>query len=223
MQGMIRRGAGLILPQSSTFRDVGREVARKNPSVAFEQLNGVSRKPNFGTYSADAVAIDYGLGVAAAKTSKTGKIGFIAARRTTELEIAVIAFVAGAHSVNPDIEGRLVYTGLRPSPTREAAAVDQFSVEHADVVVSFLESPITVAKAAERRHLFVIASYSAAARRFAPHFWLSGVDFSWGPMFVRMATDVLAGTWEARDVPRATRVDAEKAVEFVESGNATGP
>jgi basic membrane lipoprotein Med (substrate-binding protein (PBP1-ABC) superfamily) len=31
---------------------------------------------------------------------------------------------------------------------------------------------------------------------FAPEYWLSGVDFHWGPLFTKYAQQVIDGTWE---------------------------
>jgi basic membrane protein A and related proteins len=237
MQRVIDRGAKLIFAQSPAYEQAVMHVAARNPNVVFEQLDGSRHTRNVGTYSADSIAADYGLGVAAGMMSKTGKVGFVAATRTSQLDVDVIAFVAGAHRANQNIGSALVYTGARPDRLRETAAVDALVRQRADVVVSLLDSPVAVMQAAERRHVFAVGSYSAAARRFAPRYWLSGVDFDWGPAFVRIVGSVLDGTWRATDwtaptgmrvarlapfgpkVPRATRLAATRAVALVESEN----
>jgi basic membrane protein A and related proteins len=237
MQRMIDRGAKLIFAQSPAYEQATTRLAARNPSVLFEQLDGSRPASNVGTYSASPVAVEYGLGVAAAMVSKTGKIGFVAATRTSQLDFAVIAFVAGARSVNPNIRSALVYTGERPDRSRETWAVNALADQDADVVVSLVDSPIAVMEAAERRHVFAVGSYSASARRFAPRYWLSGVDFDWGPAYAQIARTVLAGRWKATDapaamhiarlapfgpkVPKATQLAAARAVVLVESGRQT--
>jgi simple sugar transport system substrate-binding protein len=105
--------------QSPAYERAAKRVAARDPSVVFEQLDGSRLASNVGTYSASPVAVEYGLGVAAAMMSRTGKIGFVAATRTSQLDFAVIAFVAGAHPVNPNIRSGLVYTGAH-DPTARA-------------------------------------------------------------------------------------------------------
>jgi basic membrane protein A and related proteins len=236
MQRAIDRGAKLIFAQLPTYQHAVMRVAARNPNVVFEQLDGSRLAPNVGAYSADSVAVDYGLGVAVGMTSKTGKVGFVAATRTSQLDVSVIGFVAGAHRANPNIASALVYTGARPDGSREESAVNALVGQHADVIVSLVDSPIAVMQAAERRHVFAVGSYSASARGFAPRYWLSGVDFDWGPAFVHIARSVLGGTWRAAEwtapaavhiarlapfgpkVPKATQLAAARAVALVESG-----
>jgi basic membrane protein A len=67
------------------------------------------------------------------------------------------------------------------------------------VVACLVDSPITVVKTAEQRHIFAIGYHSAAAAKFAPKYWLSGVAFNWGPMFVNMTKAVMNGTWKAQN------------------------
>ena len=75
--------------------------------------------------------------------------------------------------------------------------------QHVDVVANLVDSPITVVKTAEQRHIFAIGYHSAKAAKFAPKYWLSGVDFNWGPMFVQMAKQVMTGEWKAKELGRA--------------------
>jgi basic membrane lipoprotein Med (substrate-binding protein (PBP1-ABC) superfamily) len=226
MQGEIDRGADLIFAESPAYEQAVARVAARNPEVVFEPLDGSRLGANVGAYSANLLAVDYGLGVAAGTASKTGRIGFVASERTWAVESGVIAFLAGARSVDPRIGSALAYTGTRPDPGRETAAV----------VVSFLGSPIAVMRASERHRVLAVASFVAAARRFAPRSWLSGVNIAWGPAFVRLASRVRAGSWKATDwtasvamhvaglapfgprVPAATRRAAARAVALVESG-----
>src|SRR5581483_7731250 len=190
MQTMINQGAKLIFPQSFGYQDFALNVAAKNPSVDFEHPAGYKYAPNFGTYWAASTPINYALGVAAAKMSKTGKIGFVGAMPIPTVIATADAFHLGARTVNPKITTTVIFTGSWSDPAKEAAAVNTFANAHVDVVASLVDSPITVVKTAEQRHMFAIGYHSAAAAKYAPKYWLSGVDFNWGPMFVTMAKSV---------------------------------
>src|SRR5581483_1672353 len=108
------------------------------------------------------------------------------------------AFHLGARSVNPNIKTVVIFTGSWSDPAKEAAAVNTLANQKVDVVGTLVDSPITVVKTAEQRHIFAVGYHSAAAAKYAPHYSLSGVDFKWGPMFVQMVKEYMAGEWKAQ-------------------------
>ena len=197
MQNMIRQGAKLIFPQSFGYQDFALNVAAKNPGVYFEHPAGYKYAPNFGTYWAASTPINYALGAAAAKVSKTGTIGFVGSIPIPTIIATADAFHLGAQSVNPKIKTVVIFTGSWSDPAKEAAAVNTMANQHVDVVAGLVDSPITYVKTAEQRHVWAVGYHSGAARTYAPKYWLSGVDFKWGPMFVQMAQQIIAGEWKA--------------------------
>src|SRR5579859_548416 len=199
MQNMINQGAKLVFPQSFGYQDFALNVAAKNPSVDFEHPAGYKYAPNFGTYWAASTPINYALGVARAKMSKTGKIGFVGAMPIPTIIATADAFHLGARTVNPKVTTTVIFTGSWSDPAKEAAAVNTLANQHVDVVAGLVDSPITYVKTAESRHMWAIGYHSAAAAKYAPKYWLSGVDFNWGPMFVQMATQCLNGSWKAQN------------------------
>jgi len=199
IQDMINQGATLIFPQSFGYQDFALTMAQQNPNVIFEHPAGYKSAPNFGTYWAASTPINYALGVAAAKMSKTGKIGFVGAMPIPTIIATADAFHLGARSVNPKITTTVIFTGSWSDPAKEAAAVNTMANQHIDVIGTLVDSPITVVKTAEQRHVFAIGYHSAAAQKYAPKYWLSGVDFNWGPMFVQMAQQVMSGEWKAQN------------------------
>ena len=236
MQNMIDQGAKLIFPQSFGYQDFALSVAAKNPNVDFEHPAGYKYAPNFGTYWAASTPINYALGVAAAKMTKTGVLGFVGAIPIPTIIATADAFHLGALSVNPKIKTIVIFTGSWSDPAKEASAVNTMANQHVDVVATLVDSPITVVKTAGQRHIFAIGYHSAAAAKYAPKYWLSGVDFNWGPMFVQMAEKCINGTWKAQNwiapvsmhiarlapfgpkVPMATRLAAAKVVNDFATG-----
>jgi basic membrane protein A len=199
MQNMINQGAKLIFPQSFGYQDFTLTVAAKNPTVKFEHPAGYKYAPNFGTYWAASTPINYALGAAAAMVSKSGKLGFVGSIPIPTIIASADAFHLGALSVNPKIKTYVIFNGSFSDPGKEAADVNTFANEGVDVVAGLVDSPITYVKTAESRHVFSIGYHSAAAAKYAPKYWVSGVDFNWGPMFTTMAKQVEAGTWKAKN------------------------
>jgi basic membrane protein A and related proteins len=199
MENMIRNGAKLVFPQSFGYQDFALNVAAKHRDVMFEHPAGYKHADNFGTYWAASTPINYALGAAAAKMSKTGKLGFVGAMPIPTVIATANAFHLGARSVNPKITTTVIFTGSWSDAGKEAAATNTLADKRVDVVASLVDSPITVTRTAEHRHVYAIGYHSAAAAKFAPNYWLSGVDFNWGPMFVVMARQMKNGTWDARN------------------------
>jgi basic membrane protein A and related proteins len=214
MQNMIGQGAELIFPQSFGYQDFALNVAAKNPSVAFEHPAGYKYAPNFGTYWAASSPINYALGAAAAKMSKTGKIGFVGSIPIPTIIATADAFHLGARTVNPKIKTVVIFTGSWSDPAKEAAAVNTMANQHVDVVAGLVDSPVTYVKTAESRHIWAIGYHSKAAQRYAPKYWLSGVDFNWGPMFVQMARGVMSDTWKARSWIAPVKMGIAKPAPF---------
>jgi basic membrane lipoprotein Med (substrate-binding protein (PBP1-ABC) superfamily) len=198
MQNMIGQGATMLFPQSFGYMDFGLQVAKSNPGVFVEHPAGYKLSNNFGTYWAASDQVDYALGIAAAMTSKTGKLGFVGAMPIPTVLASAIAFHQGARSVNPHTTTTVIFNGSWSDPGKEAAATNTLADKGVDVVACLVDSPITVVKTAEARHIYAIGYHSAAAAKYAPNYWLSGVAFDWSSMFTTMANNVINGTWKSQ-------------------------
>jgi basic membrane protein A and related proteins len=175
-------------------------MAAKNPGVYFEQPAGYKQSKNFGDYWAASYELNYALGAAAAKVTKSEKLGFVGSIPIPQVIAAADAFHLGAQSVDPKITTTVIFNGSWSDPAKEAAATNTLADKGVDVVACLVDSPITVVKTAEQRHVYAIGYHSAAAAAYAPKYWLSGVDFNWGPLFVQITKAVLNGTWKTQNV-----------------------
>jgi len=196
MQNMINEGATLIFPQSFGYMDFALDLAKSNPDVVFEHPAGYKVSKNFGNYWAASDQLHYALGVAAGKMTESDKIAFVGAMPIPQVIYSINAYHLGARSVNPDVTTYAIFTGSWSDPGKEAAATNSLADRGVDVVASLVDSPITVVQTAEQRGIWSIGYHSAAAAEFAPEKWISGVDFNWGPLFVKYARQVIDGTWE---------------------------
>ena len=140
--------------------------------------------------------MNYALGAAAARTSKTGKLGFIGAFPIPSIMLSAIAFHLGAQSVNPKATTRVIWLNSWSDPAAEASAVNTLHANHVDVVSDLIDSPVTILETANAHHMYAAGYHSAAGSEFAGNYWLSACAFNWGPMFTQMAKDVIAKTWK---------------------------
>ena len=189
MEGMIQEGATIIFPQSFGYLDPALNVAAKHPDVIFMHPAGFKLADNLGTYWGNNFEAMYLAGIAAGKAFPIPNI-----------LASVNAFHLGAKSVNPDVTTTLVINGSWVDPTKEAAATNALADAGVDVVTMIVDSPIAVVKTAEERGIKVIGFHSDALQQFAPNGWLTGVAYTWGPLFTRIVTSIEDGAWKSEHI-----------------------
>jgi basic membrane protein A and related proteins len=207
MENMIRQGARLIFAASFGYLEPALRVAAKYPDVKFVHPGGYKRLPNLTTYWASTPEAFYLMGIAAGKTTKTNKIGYVVALPISFFLANVNAFELGARSVNPKVETRVVFTGTFLDRGKEATAANALLDQGADVLGVIVDSPITVVQAAEKRGAYAVGFHSLAAQKFAPKGWITGVAFTWGNLYTRFAKSVLDGTFKSENILGSLRDD----------------
>jgi basic membrane lipoprotein Med (substrate-binding protein (PBP1-ABC) superfamily) len=200
MENMIRQGARLIFAASFGYLEPALRVAQKYPDVKFVHPGGYKRLPNVTTYWASTPEAFYLMGMAAGKTTKTNKIGYVVALPISFFLANVNAFELGARAVNPKVETRVVFTGTFLDRGKEATAANALLDQGVDVLGVIVDSPITVVQAAEKRNAYAVGFHSLAAQNFAPKGWITGVAFTWGNLYTRFARQVLDGTFTSENI-----------------------
>lgn len=200
MESMIQQGAKMIFPQSFGYLDPALNVAEKYPDVIFMHPAGFKLADNLGTYWGNNFEAMYLTGIAAGNATESNKLGFITAFPIPNILASVNAFHLGAKSVNPDVETTLVMNSAWVDPAKEAAATNALADAGVDVVTMIVDSPVTVVQTAEERGIKVIGFHSDALEEFAPEGWLTGVAYTWGPLFTRIVESVMDGTWTSEHI-----------------------
>ncbi len=200
MENMIKQGARLIIPASFGYLEPALRVAQRYPDVKFVHPGGYKRVPNLTTYWASTPEAFYLMGIAAGKTTKTNKLGYVVALPISFFLANVNAFELGARSVNPKAETRVVFTGTFLDPGKEATAANALLEQGVDVLGVIVDSPITVVQAGEKRGAYSVGYHYVGVQKFAPKGWVSGVAFTWGNLYTRFARQVLDGTWKSENI-----------------------
>jgi basic membrane lipoprotein Med (substrate-binding protein (PBP1-ABC) superfamily) len=200
MENMIKQGAKLIIPASFGYLDPALRVAKKYPDIKFVHPGGYKRAPNLGTYWASTPEAFYLMGIAAGKTTKTNKMGYVVALPISFFLANINAFQLGARSVNPSVETRVVFTGTFLDPGKEATAANALLDQGVDVLGVIVDSPITVVQIAEKRNAYSVGYHYVGVQKFAPKGWISGIAFTWGELYTRFAKQVMDGTWKSENL-----------------------
>jgi basic membrane lipoprotein Med (substrate-binding protein (PBP1-ABC) superfamily) len=197
MEDMISEGAKLIFPQSFGYLQPALNVAKRHPDVIFEHPAGNKLAPNLGTFWSDTTSFEYLMGVIAGKSTKTNKLGWVVGYPIPNILVSINAFELGAQSVNPKATTQFIVDDAWVDPAKEAEAVNALANNGVDVVTMIVDSPGTVIQTASKLNIMSIGFHCLCAQSVAGNGWLTGIGFTWGPLFTKVAKEVMAGTWKS--------------------------
>ncbi len=198
MESMISLdGAQLLFPTSFGYFDPHILVeAKKFPDVTFFHCGGLydaTKHPgNVGSYFGYIDEAQYVSGIVAGMTTKTNKLGFIAAKPIPQVLRNINAFTLGARSVNPKVTTAVVFTGDWSMPSKEADATNSLADQGVDVITMHVDSPKIIVEQAEKRGIFV-TGYHASQAPLAPKGYLTGAEWNWGEVYKQYVAAVQTG------------------------------
>ncbi|HLK37400.1 MAG TPA: BMP family ABC transporter substrate-binding protein [Polyangiaceae bacterium] len=188
MESMIELdGASVVFPTSFGYFDPHiLKVAQKYPKVTFLHCGGLYQEgkhpANVGSYFGYIDEAQYVAGIVAGMTTKTNKLGFIAAKPIPQVLRNINSFTLGARSVNPKATTSVVFTGDWSLPVKEAEATNSLVDQGVDVLTMHVDSPKVIVETAEKRGVFV-SGYHADQAALAPKGYLTGALWNWGKVY----------------------------------------
>jgi simple sugar transport system substrate-binding protein len=193
MESMIEEdGATLLFPTSFGYFDPYiLRAAPKFPKVRFEHCGGLwtPKNPmNAASYFGYIFEAQYINGIIAGSASKSGKLGFVAAKPIPQVLQNINAFTLGARLVNPAATTQLIFTGDWSMPVKEAEATNSLIDQGVDVITMHVDSPKVVVQTAAKRGAMV-CGYHCSQAALAPNAYLTGAEWNWTdlyPKFVSM-------------------------------------
>lgn len=221
MESMINLdGATMLFPTSFGYYDPHiLKMAKKYPDVTFMHSGGLwtsDHPKNAHSYFGYIDEAQYLSGVVAGYTSKTKKLGFVAAKPIPQVLRNINAFTLGARSIDPTITTQVIFTGEWSMPVKEAEATNSLADQGVDVVTCHVDGPKVVMETAARRGMFV-CGYHASQAALAPEKYLTGAEWDWPATYTRFVSDFMAG----KEVPNLVRGGlAEKIVKTSPYGPA---
>ena len=195
MESMINLdGATLLFPTSFGYYSPHMlKIASKHPKLRFEHCGGLwtEKDPkNAGSYFGYIDEAQHVSGIIAGYTTKTGKLGFVAAKPIPQVLRNINAFTLGAKLANPNVSLQVIFTGDWSMPVKEAEATNSLIDQGIDVITCHVDGPKTVVENAARRGAMV-CGYHVNQATLAPKAYLTGAEWNWEalyPRFVKMFT-----------------------------------
>lgn len=198
MESMVELdGASILFPTSFGYFDPHiLKIADKYPKVSFLHCGGLYQEgkhpKNVGSYFGYIDEAQYVAGIVAGLTTKSNKLGFVAAKPIPQVLRNINSFTLGARSVNPKATTSVVFTGDWSLPVKEAEAANSMADQGVDVLTMHVDSPKVVVETAERRGIFV-SGYHANQSTLAPKGYLTGAEWNWAKIYTDYVNWVKAG------------------------------
>jgi basic membrane protein A len=198
MRNMINLdGAAIVFPTSFGYFDPHiLKVAKQYPKVQFLHCGGLytegKHPANVGSYFGYIDEGVYISGIVAGHSTKSGKLGFIAAKPIPQVLRNINAFALGARSTNPKATVQIIFTGEWSMPVKEAEAATSLINQGVDVLTCHVDSPKVILETAERRGIYV-TGYHANGIKLAPKGYLTGAEWNWSEVYTDYAEMVKAG------------------------------
>jgi len=204
MREMIEQdGATALFPTSfGYFNPHILKIAKDYPKVQFFHCGGLWTKdcpPNVGSYFGYIDEAEYVCGIVAAESSKSKKLGFIAAKPIPQVLRNINSYTLGARSVVPDVTVQVIFTGDWSLPVKEAEAANSLIDQGVDVVTCHVDSPKVIITTAEKRGI-MCTGYHANQAALAPKGYLTGAEWNWTKIYsdyaqwVHDGKSLMAGT-----------------------------
>ena len=197
MESMIQLdGAGLILATSfGYYTPFVVDMAKKYPDVQFRHAAPLWKKgdpTNAGSYFGYLDQAHFIDGVAAGLSTKSNKIGFVAAKPISSVLSNINSVLIGARKSNPNATVQVIFTGDWSMPVREAEATNALVDAGCDVITCHVDSPKVVIQTAESRGVKT-CGHNASQAPLAPKGFITGAEYKWSTIYNEYAKTLAAG------------------------------
>src|SRR5271167_2344917 len=147
---------------------------------------------NLGSYFGYLNQAHYVDGVAAGLSTKSNKLGFVAAKPIAIVLSNINSFLLGARSTNPNATVQVIFTGDWSLPVREAEAANALVDAGCDVITCHVDGPKVVIETGEKRGVMT-CGHNASQAPLAPKGFITGAEYKWITIYKGYPTDLAEG------------------------------
>ncbi len=185
MESMINLdGAALLFPTSFGYYNPHMiKMATKFPKLRFEHCGGLwsDKDPkNAGSYFGYIDEAQYISGIVAGYSTKSSKLGFVAAKPIPQVLRNINAFTLGAKLANPKATTQVIFTGDWSMPVKEAEATNSLIDQGVDVLTCHVGGAM-------------VCGYHVNQSPLAPKAYLTGAEWNWEALYPKFVKMIAAG------------------------------
>jgi basic membrane protein A len=198
MESMVNLdGANIILGTSFGYFDPFMvDLAKKYAKVQFRHAAPLwtegKHPKNLGSYFGYLNQAHYVDGVAAGLSTRSNKLGFVAAKPIASVLSNINSFMLGAKSTNPNATVQVIFTGDWSLPVREAEATNALIDAGCDVITCHVDGPKVVIETAEKRGAKT-CGHNASQAPLAAKGFITGAEYKWETIYKGYATSLAEG------------------------------
>jgi simple sugar transport system substrate-binding protein len=172
------------------------DLAKKYAKVEFRHAaplwDATKHPKNLGSYFGYLNQAHYVDGVAAGLSTKSNKLGFVAAKPIASVLSNINSFMLGAKKTNPNAVVQVIFTGDWSLPVREAEAVNALVDAGCDVITCHVDGPKVVVETAEKRGVKT-CGHNASQAPLAPKGFITGAEYKWETIYKSYAEKLAKG------------------------------
>jgi simple sugar transport system substrate-binding protein len=172
------------------------DLAKKYPKVQFRHAaplwDATKHPKNLGSYFGYLNQGHYVDGIAAGLSTKSNKLGFVAAKPIASVLSNINSFMLGAKKTNPNAVVQVIFTGDWSMPVREAEAVNALVDAGCDVITCHVDGPKVVIETAEKRGVKT-CGHNASQAPLAPKGFITGAEYKWETIYKGYAEKLAKG------------------------------
>lgn len=220
MESMIKLdGAQVLFPTSFGYFDPHiLKIAPHYPTIQFLHCGGLyqdgKHPKNVGSYFGYIDESQYISGIVAGGMSKSGKLGFVAAKPVSQVLRNINNYTLGARSIKPNTTVHVIFTGDWSLPVREAEATNSLVDQGIDVVTCHVDSPKVVMTTCEKRDIYC-TGYHCNQSKLAPKGYLTGAEWNWAKVYMDYAEMIRKG----QQIPHLVRGGLKEGIVRVSDYN----
>jgi simple sugar transport system substrate-binding protein len=196
---LAQNGNDMIFTTSFGYMEPTLKVAKDFPDIKFDHITGYMRADNMATGNIRFYEGRYVQGVVAGLTTKSNKIGYVAAFPIPEVIQGINSFAQGLRSVNKDATISVVWANTWYDPVKEGDAAKVLIAVGADVLAQHTDSPAML-QTAEKAGVHGFGQ-SSDMHDFAPNAQLFASVNNWGPYYVSQIEKAIDGSWNTGEGP----------------------
>ncbi len=186
---MADSGCNAIVLSSENFEQMMEEYAGEFSDVTFFCNAPSSDILNFVSYSSRIYQARYLSGIIAGLVTRSGSIGYVAARPDVEVNRGINAFTLGVQSVNADARINVMFTGSYSDPEMEKKLSEKLIRKYGCDIISVHSNVNNAFETVINENAYYIGSHKPV---ISPK-ELASVDTDWGKVYTDLFREYLKG------------------------------
>lgn len=188
---LAEEGAEMIILSSYSYPDEAKEVIDKYSGISFYGISSDYYSDNMTSYFGRMYQARYLTGIIAGMTTKTDKIGYVAAMSNCEVNRGINAFTLGVKRVNPDAEVIVIRTNSWDDEAAEKAAAKTLIGTYNTDVLTYHQNQPYVVEVAEEAGIYSIG-YNEAVENVSDKY-LTAAVWDWEKLYRDIVSDFFQG------------------------------